>query len=161
MLKYNNLNLNIDLDNNRSFLLEKIKNKNIMVIGGAGSIGTSYIKKILKYKPAKITIVDINENGLTELTRDLRSSDLLDYNPEYFSYPVNLLSETFDKIFNSDNWDIIANFSAHKHVRSEKDGISVEALIKNNVFGIIKILELCEINPPKYFFSVSLKKLSV
>ncbi len=158
MLKYNNLNLNIDLENNRSFLLEKINNKNIMVIGGAGSIGTSYIKKILKYKPAKITIVDINENGLTELTRDLRSSDLLDYNPEYFSYPVNLLSETFDKIFNSDNWDIIANFSAHKHVRSEKDGISVEALIKNNVFGIIKILELCEINPPKYFFSVSTDK---
>ena len=158
MLKYNNLNLNIDLDNNRSFLLEKINNKNIMVIGGAGSIGTSYIKKILKYKPAKITIVDINENGLTELTRDLRSSDLLDYNPEYLSYPVNLLSETFDKIFNSDNWDIIANFSAHKHVRSEKDGISVEALIKNNVFGIIKILELCETNPPKYFFSVSTDK---
>ena len=129
-----------------------------MVIGGAGSIGSSYIKKILNYKPAKITIVDINENGLTELTRDLRSSDLLDYNPEYISYPVNLLSETFDKIFNSDNWDIIANFSAHKHVRSEKDGISVEALIKNNVFGIIKILELCEINPPKYFFSVSTDK---
>ncbi len=158
MLKYNNLNLKIDLDNYRSFLSEKINNKKIMVIGGAGSIGTSYIKKILKYKPAKITIVDINENGLTELTRDLRSSDLLDYNPEYLSYPVNLLSETFDKIFNSDNWDIIANFSAHKHVRSEKDGISVEALIKNNVFGIIKILKLCEINSPKYFFSVSTDK---
>ena len=67
MLKYNNLNLNIDLDNYRSFLFEKIKNKKVMVIGGAGSIGSSYIKKILNYKPAKITIVDINENGLTRL----------------------------------------------------------------------------------------------
>lgn len=158
MKTYNNLNLNIDLDNNKSFLIKKIKDKNILVIGGAGSIGSSYIKKILEYQPSKITIVDIDENGLTELTRDLRSSNLLDFNPEYITYPVNLLSNTFDKIFHSDNWDVVANFSAHKHVRSEKDGISVEALIKNNVFGIIKILELCEKNPPRYFFSVSTDK---
>ena len=158
MQKYNNLNLKIDLDNNKSSLLKRIKDKNIIVIGGAGSIGFSYIKNILEYKPSKITIVDINENGLTELTRDLRSSNLLDYKPEYITYPVNLLSDTFDKIFNSESWDNVANFSAHKHVRSEKDGISVEALIKNNVFGIIKLLELCEKNPPKYFFSVSTDK---
>jgi FlaA1/EpsC-like NDP-sugar epimerase len=158
MTTYNNLNLKIDLEKNRNFLIRKIKDKNIMVIGGAGSIGSSYIKKILEYKPSKITIVDINENGLTELTRDLRSSNLLDYNPEYITYPVSLLNDTFDKIYNSENWDVVANFSAHKHVRSEKDGISVEALIKNNVFGIIKILEFCEKNPPKYFFSVSTDK---
>ena len=72
--------------------------KIFLVIGGAGTIGSSYIKQILKYKPSKITVVDINENGLTELTRDLRSSNLLDYNPEYITYPVNLLSDTFDKI---------------------------------------------------------------
>jgi FlaA1/EpsC-like NDP-sugar epimerase len=91
----------------------------------------------LKYKPSKITVVDINENGLTELTRDLRSSNLLDYNPEYITYPVNLLSDTFDKIFNSYTWQVVANFSAHKHVCSEKDKISVEALIKNNFYGAI------------------------
>ena len=113
---------------------------------------------MLNFKPSKITVVDINENGLTELTRDLRSSNLLDYNPEYITYPVNLLSDTFDKIFNSDNWGIVANFSAHKHVRSEKDKISVEALIKNNVFGAIKLLNLCSERPPKYFFSVSTDK---
>ena len=143
METYNKLNLDIDLDVNKDFLLKEIKDKNILVIGGAGSIGLSYLKKILTFKPSKITVVDINENGLTELTRDLRSSNLLDYKPEYITYPVNLLSNTFEKIFKLDSWDIIANFSAHKHVRSEKDGISVEALIKNNVFGIIKILELC------------------
>ena len=55
-------------------------------------------------------------------------------------------------------WDVVSNFSAHKHVRSEKDKISVEALIKNNVFGAIKLLNLCEGNPPKYFFSVSTDK---
>ena len=57
--------------------------------------------------------MDTNENGLTELTRDLRSSGLLNYKPEYITYPVNLLSETFDKIFWSEDFDLIANFSAH------------------------------------------------
>ena len=152
------INFNKGISNHQNLLNANILDSNVLVIGGAGTIGSSYIKQILKYKPSKITVVDINENGLTELTRDLRSSNLLDYNPEYITYPVNLLSDTFDKIFNSDTWQVVANFSAHKHVRSEKDKISVEALIKNNVFGAIKLLNLCELNPPKYFFSVSTDK---
>jgi FlaA1/EpsC-like NDP-sugar epimerase len=152
------INFNRSISNHQVLLRKSILEKNILVIGGAGTIGFSYIKQVLKYKPSKITVVDINENGLTELTRDLRSSNLLDYNPEYITYPVNLLSDTFDKIFNSESWQVVANFSAHKHVRSEKDKISVEALIKNNVFGAIKLLKLCEGNPPKYFFSVSTDK---
>jgi len=156
--KYKKISFDLDVSSSNSLLLNEINNKSILVIGGAGTIGSSYIKQVLKYKPSKITVVDINENGLTELTRDLRSSNLLDYNPEYITYPVNLLSDTFDKIFNSDTWQVVANFSAHKHVRSEKDKISVEALIKNNVFGAIKLLNLCEVNPPKYFFSVSTDK---
>ena len=167
MESINNQNYNIiekkisfecDLNNQHVFLSKLIKSNNFLVIGGAGTIGSSYIKQILKYKPSKITVVDFNENSLTELTRDLRSSNLLDYSPEYITYPVNLLSDTFDKVFNSDTWQVVANFSAHKHVRSEKDNISVEALIKNNVFGAIKLLNLCELNPPKYFFSVSTDK---
>ena len=155
---YKKISFDKDIAENKNILSKKIYDQNILVIGGAGTIGSSYIKQILKYKPSKITVVDINENGLTELTRDLRSSYLLDYNPEYITYPVNLLSDTFDKIFKSDYWQVVANFSAHKHVRSEKDKISVEALIKNNVFGAIKLLNLCELNTPKYFFSVSTDK---
>ena len=155
---YKKISFEKDIIQNKNTLINKIYNQNILVIGGAGTIGSSYIKQVLKYKPSKITVVDINENGLTELTRDLRSSILLDYNPEYITYPVNLLSDTFNKIFNSESWQVVANFSAHKHVRSEKDKISVEALIKNNVFGAIKLLNLCMINPPKYFFSVSTDK---
>ena len=147
-----------DLTVQKNFLHSQINDKKILIIGGAGTIGSSYIKQVLKYKPSKITVVDINENGLTELTRDLRSSNLLDYNPAYLTYPINLLSETFNKIFSSETWQVVANFSAHKHVRSEKDKISVEALIKNNVFGAIKLLNLCKLNPPKYFFSVSTDK---
>jgi len=155
---YKKINFNKDISKNNILLSAKICDQKVLIIGGAGTIGSSYIKQILKFKPAKITVVDINENGLTELTRDLRSSDLLDYNPEYITYPVNLLSNTFDKIINSDSWQVVANFSAHKHVRSEKDKISVEALIKNNVYGAINLLKLCESNPPKYFFSVSTDK---
>ena len=162
MIKETIIKKHINFDNDLNKFNEKlslnIKGNNILVIGGAGTIGSSYIKQILKYRPSKITVVDINENGLTELTRDLRSSNLLDYNPEYITYPVNLLSDTFDKIFNSDSWQVVANFSAHKHVRTEKDKISVEALIKNNVYGAIKLLNLCEQNPPEYFFSVSTDK---
>ena len=146
------------LINEKETFTNIITNSTILVIGGAGTIGSNYIKQILNFKPSKIVVVDINENGLTELTRDLRSSNLLDYKPEYITYPVNLLSETFDKIFLSDEFDLIANFSAHKHVRSEKDKISVEALIKNNVYGAIKLLELCSKKPPSYFFSVSTDK---
>ena len=155
---FNKISFNKDIFNNKNLFSKQILDKKIIVIGGAGTIGSSYVKQILNYKPSKITVVDINENGLTELTRDLRSSNLLDYKPEYITYPVNLLSDTFDKIFNSHKWDIVANFSAHKHVRSEKDSISVEALIKNNVFGAIKLLNFCELNKPKYFFSVSTDK---
>ena len=57
-----------DLQLSKSLLNSKINNSNILVIGGAGTIGSSYIKQILKYKPSKITVVDINENGLIELT---------------------------------------------------------------------------------------------
>ncbi|WP_375239825.1 polysaccharide biosynthesis protein, partial [Aurantibacter sp.] len=102
-----------DISNNKNILSNKIYNQNILIIGGAGTIGSNYIKQILKYKPSKITVVDINENGLTELTRDLRSSDFLNYNPEYITYPVNLLSDTFDKVFDSETWQVVANFSAH------------------------------------------------
>lgn len=151
-LNYNNLDFKLD------FPKIKVNLDSILVIGGAGSIGSNYIKQIIKFKPKRIVVVDINENGLTELTRDLRSSNLLDYKPDYITYPVNLLSDTFDKIFNLERWDVVANFSAHKHVRSEKDKISIEALIKNNVFGAIKLLELCSKKPPKYFFSVSTDK---
>ena len=147
-----------DIRKNNKKLGLSIQGSRALIIGGAGTIGSNYIKIILKYKPSKLVIVDYNENGLTELTRDLRSSKLLDYNPEYITYPVNLNSEIFDKIFLSDKFDIVANFSAHKHVRSEKDKISVEALIKNNVFGAIKLIELCSKRSPKYFFSVSTDK---
>lgn len=147
-----------DLKQQNEKLVAGIHGKKVLVIGGAGTIGSNYIKELLAFQPSYLTVVDTNENGLTELTRDLRSSNLLDYQPDYITYPVNLLSDTFDKVFSTKKWDIVANFSAHKHVRSEKDKLSVEALIKNNVYGAIKLLDLCEHQNPAYFFSVSTDK---
>ena len=156
--KFKKISFKEDLENNFNLIYNEVNLKKVLVIGGSGSIGSNYIKQILNYKPAKIVVVDTNENSLTELTRDLRSSFKLDYNPIFITYPINLLSNTFDKVFKSDEWDIVANFSAHKHVRSEKDKLSIEALIKNNVFGAIKLLNLCQNNSPKHFFSVSTDK---
>ena len=146
------ISFNKDISKYYDLLLSCIKDKKVLIIGGAGTIGSNYIKEMLVFKPKKIVVVDFNENGLTELTRDLRSSELLNYNPIYITYPINLLDDIFDKVYK------VANFSAHKHVRSEKDKFSVEALIKNNVYGCIKLLNLCLETPPRYFFSVSTDK---
>lgn len=140
-------------------LNKKINGKKVLVIGGAGSIGSQYIKAILKFKIAKLIVVDINENGLTELVRDLRSS--IDYNiPEDFvTYPVNFGDRVFEKLFREHGpFEIVANFAAHKHVRSEKDVFSIEAMVENNVLKARKLLDLLLEFPPEHFFCVSTDK---
>lgn len=124
----------IDMEANREDLLKKIEKKTVLVIGGAGSIGSSFIKAILPFRPASLVVVDINENALAELTRDLRSTKGMYVPDEYITYPMDFVSDVFQKMFCSRNgFDIVANFSAHKHVRSEKDIYSIEALIQNNI----------------------------
>ena len=148
-----------DIESNRDKLLEKIKGKTLLVIGGAGSIGSSFIKAILPFKPASLIVVDINENALAELTRDLRSTPGL-YMPEcYVPYPMDFNSPVFEKMFrNQGGFDIVGNFSAHKHVRSEKDIYSVEALLQNNVIHAKNLLDLLSEFPPEEYFCVSTDK---
>ena len=148
-----------DIEANKEKLHAEIANKSVLVIGGAGTIGSSFIRAVLKFKPSKLFVVDTSENGLTELTRDLRSTADT-YVPEnYVTYPINFADTVFEKIFrNEGGFDIVANFSAHKHVRSEKDLYSVEALIKNNVMNARKLLNLLSEFPPKHFFCVSTDK---
>jgi FlaA1/EpsC-like NDP-sugar epimerase len=148
-----------DIESNKEQLKESIFNKSVLVIGGAGTIGSSYIKALLPFKPKSLVIVDVNENGLTELTRDLRSSKYMSMPEEFVTYPMNYADSVFYKMFKSrKGFDIVANFSAHKHVRSEKDSFSVEALIKNNVLNAKELLNVLEIFPPKHFFCVSTDK---
>ena len=109
-----------DIDQHRDELSKSIKGKSVLVIGGAGTIGSSFIKAILDFEPGRLLVVDTNENGLTELTRDLRSS-LGKYVPnDYKTYPMNFSDKVFEKLFIQEGpFDIVANFAAHKHVRSE------------------------------------------
>lgn len=148
-----------DIETNREQLLRKIQNKTVLVIGGAGSIGSSFIKAILPFKPASLVVVDINENALAELTRDLRSTKGMYVPQEYITYPMDFASDVFKKMFRSrKGFNIVANFSAHKHVRSEKDIYSVEALIQNNVLHAKGLLDLLTEFPPEEFFCVSTDK---
>lgn len=148
-----------DIENNREQLTREIEGKSVLVIGGAGTIGSSYIRALLPFRPAKLVVVDINENGLTELTRDLRSTYGMYVPEDYRTYPLSYADPIFEKIFRAENgFDIVANFSAHKHVRSEKDRYSVEALIENNVLKARKLLDLLAEIPPKHFFCVSTDK---
>lgn len=140
-------------------LNKRINGKKVLVIGGAGTIGSSYIKAILKFKIAKLVVVDINENGLTELVRDLRSSTEYNIPDEFVPYPINFGDPVFEKMFRSlGPFDIVANFAAHKHVRSEKDIFSIEAMIENNVLRARKLLDLLLEFPPEHFFCVSTDK---
>ncbi|MFM2393932.1 MAG: hypothetical protein RLZZ546_1914 [Bacteroidota bacterium] len=148
-----------DILNNATILSKNIKGKSVLVIGGAGTIGSSYIKAILKFEPAKLFVVDTNENGLTELTRDLRSTPEQYMPMEYITYPMNFGDPVFEKMFvNEGPFHIVANFAAHKHVRSEKDKYSVEAMIDNNVFKAKKLLDLLVQHKPEHFFCVSTDK---
>lgn len=148
-----------DIEDNRQELITKIEGKTICVIGGAGSIGSSFIKAVLPFKPRAMVVVDINENSLAELTRDLRSTKGMYVPKDYITYPISFASKTFEKIFiKREGFDIVANFSAHKHVRSEKDVYSIEALIKNNVLDVKLLLDLLKKYPPKEYFCVSTDK---
>ena len=148
-----------DIETNADVLSREIGGKSICVIGGAGSIGSSFIKAVLRFRPGKLIVIDLNENGLAELTRDIRSTEGLYVPEEYRAYTLNFADPIFTRIFREEKgFDIVANFSAHKHVRSEKDKYSVQALIENNDIKAKKLMDLlCEF-PPKHFFCVSTDK---
>ena len=148
-----------DIEANKDMLTKEIKDKKICVIGGAGSIGSSFIKAILQFEPKSVVVVDLNENGLAELVRDVRSTYGLYVPNEFRCYTLNFADPIFERIFREEKgFDIVANFSAHKHVRSEKDRYSVQALIENNDIKAKKLMDLLTIYPPKHFFCVSTDK---
>ena len=148
-----------DIQANAETLTREIEGKSVCVIGGAGSIGSSFIKAVLRFKPGKLVVIDLNENGLAELTRDIRSTEGLFVPQEYRAYTLNFADPIFTRIFREEKgFDIVANFSAHKHVRGEKDKYSVQALIENNDIKAKKLMDLlCEF-PPRHFFCVSTDK---
>lgn len=148
-----------DIESYRETLTREIKGKSVCVIGGAGTIGSSFIKAVLRFEPKSVVVVDLNENGLAELVRDVRSTEDLFVPEEFRCYCLNFADPIFECIFLEEKgFDIVANFSAHKHVRSEKDKYSVQALIENNDIKAKKLMDLLTVYPPKHFFCVSTDK---
>lgn len=148
-----------DIAANSDRLTAEIKGKKVCVIGGAGSIGSSFVKAVLRFEPKSVVVVDLNENSLAELVRDVRSTDGLFVPEEFRCYTLNFADPIFERIFREEKgFDIVANFSAHKHVRSEKDRYSVQALLENNDIKAKRLMDLLCVYPPRHFFCVSTDK---
>ena len=137
----------------------RLDGKRLLVVGGAGTIGSNYVKAALRhFRPAAMTVVDIDENQLTELTRELRAGDF-NVPAEYVTEPIDLGSDLFARFFRAKGpFDVVANFAARKHVRAERDVHSIEAMCETNVFMAKRLLDLLLETPPEAFFCESTDK---
>ncbi len=142
----------LDISNHEKELKEIVSSSSFLVIGGAGSIGQAVTKEIFKRNPRKLHVVDISENNLVELVRDVRSS--LGYiDGDFQTFALDVGSDIFDAFIESDGkYDYVLNLSALKHVRSEKDPYTLMRMIDVNVFNTDKtILQSIQKGAKKYF----------
>ena len=139
-------------------LLNKVSNSTFLVIGGAGSIGQAVTKEIFKRNPKKLHIVDISENNMVELVRDIRSSfGYID--GDFKTFTLDIGSDEYDAFIKSDGkYDYILNLSALKHVRSEKDPFTLMRMCETNIFNTDKTLMQAIENGTKKYFCVSTDK---
>lgn len=141
-----------DIGNNDYELKSIISSSSFLVIGGSGSIGQAVTKEIFKRNPKKLHVVDISENNLVELVRDIRSS--IGYiSGDFKTFALDCGSETYDAFIKSDgDYDYVLNLSALKHVRSEKDPFTLMRMIDVNIFNTERtILQSINNNTKKYF----------
>lgn len=144
--------------NERAIEIEQlVSNGKFLVIGGAGSIGQAVVREIFKREPKLLHVVDISENNLVELVRDIRSS--LGYiKGDFRTFALDCGGREFEVLVKAEGpYDYVLNLSALKHVRSEKDSYTLMRMIDINIFNTIKVLELTKGDLKKYF-SVSTDK---
>ncbi len=151
-----------DLRQHEANLSEHIANSRFLVVGGAGSIGGAVVHELFARKPRALHVIDSSENNLAELVRDIRSS--LGYNDgDFHAYCFDALGSEFgafakQAIAAGKPYDYVLNFSALKHVRSEKDPFTLMRLIDVNVFLTKQLLEFARAGGAKKFFCVSTDK---
>ena len=135
-----------------------VQDSSFLILGGAGSIGQAVTKEIFKRNPKKIYVVDISENNLVELVRDIRSSFGYIYG-DFQSFALDVGSWQFDAFLerNSD-FDYVLNLTALKHVRSEKDPFTLMRMIETNVINTLKTVKWSQNNVVKKYFAVSTDK---
>ena len=139
-------------------LISMIENGRFLVIGGAGSIGQAVTKEIFKRKPLKLHVVDISENNMVELVRDIRST--LGYiDGDFKTFAIDCGSLEFEALISSEGpYDYIFNLSALKHVRSEKDPFTLMRMLSVNILNTIKTFKLARDQGAKKYFCVSTDK---
>ena len=147
-----------DIENYKKDFKNIISKSSFLVLGGAGSIGKSVVKELFSYNPRILHVIDISENELVELVRDIRSS--LGYiKGDFRLLPLDINSLQFDAFINSiEHYDYILNLAALKHVRSEKDPFTLMRLIEVNVLNTKKTLSIAIDKKAKKYFSVSTDK---
>ncbi|HTY72693.1 MAG TPA: polysaccharide biosynthesis protein [Actinomycetes bacterium] len=134
-------------------LREALHGRRVLVIGGAGSIGSATVHEIARVGPAALHVVDVDENGLAEVARDLHSSGTLDEDTAFRTTPLDFGGRTMRRLLDGDErYDLVLNFAAIKHVRSEKDVLSLLRMLEINVVAARRLLErLAELGVPRYF----------
>jgi FlaA1/EpsC-like NDP-sugar epimerase len=149
---------NEDIEQCEEELQQQISNSSFLVLGGAGSIGQAVVRELFKRNPKLIHVIDLSENNLTELVRDLRSS--IGYiSGDFKTFALDIGSELFDIFMeNSPEYDFVLNFSAIKHVRSEKDPYTLLRMIETNIFNTDKTISQSITNGCKKYFCVSTDK---
>ena len=147
-----------DLENSCETLSELVQNSRFLVVGGAGTIGQAVCLEIFKRSPKALHVVDISENNLVELVREIRST-FENQQGDLRTFAIDCASEEFEFFFQTEGpYDYVLNLSALKHVRSEKDPYTLMRMLRVNVLNALTLLHLCQKSNVKKYFSVSTDK---
>ena len=142
------------LCSHHSFISNRIAGSRILVIGAAGSIGSAVTKLLCKYDPSLIYLLDINENSLASLVRDLRVTSQLSRSTQLKTYLLDVTSSDF-KSFHAKEFDYVFNLSAVKHVRSESNVFSLARMIRTNIISTYNVINYLSANSSFKYFCVS------
>ena len=147
-----------DITSKSKQIEDRVSSSSFLVLGGAGSIGQAVVKEIFKRNPIKLHVVDISENNLAELVRDIRSS--FGYiKGDFQTFALDIGSSTYDSFIDNDGeFDYVLNLSALKHVRSEKDPFTLMRMIEVNILNTIKTINQAIEKGSKKYFCVSTDK---
>lgn len=139
-------------------LISLVQDSRFLVIGGAGSIGQAVTREIFKRDPPVLHVVDISENNMVELVRDIRST--VGYGTgDFRTFAIDCGSREFEALFAAEGpYDYVLNLSALKHVRSEKDPFTLMRMVDVNVFNTVKTLRMAHEGGARKYFCVSTDK---
>ncbi len=148
----------LDITKHDKELKDTASDSRILIIGAAGSIGAAFVKQVLNYDPGILHLIDLSENNLVELVRDLRASSLK-VPKEFRTLAIGLGTYEFEAFLRSScKYDYVVNFAALKHVRSERDPFTLMRMLSTNVFYVKQLLDLLTGSDIQKFFSVSSDK---